>query len=95
MRVKVLEALAAGKAIVATPLAIEGLNLIDGKQISFAQDEQEMVAKIVQLISNPGLRTALAERARAWACANLEWGQTIEAYEALWQALLTYKKPDD
>jgi glycosyltransferase involved in cell wall biosynthesis len=93
MRVKVLEALAAGKAIVATPLAIEGLNLHDGEQISIAQDDREITAKIIQLISNPDLRTAQAKRARAWALANLGWGQAVESYEALWQDLLANEQP--
>ena len=39
MRVKVLEALAAGKAVVATPLAMEGLSVVSGGQLEVAGDE--------------------------------------------------------
>jgi glycosyltransferase involved in cell wall biosynthesis len=89
MRVKILEALAAGKAIVATPLAIEGLKLADGEQVSLARDEGEMADRIIQLLANPDQRTALAQRARLWACDHLGWSASMEAYEALWQELLT------
>lgn len=89
MRVKILEALAAGKAIVATPLSIEGLNLVDSQQILLAENDAEMVDRIEQLLANPEQRTALAQRARTWACANLAWDKSIEAYESLYQELLS------
>jgi glycosyltransferase involved in cell wall biosynthesis len=89
MRVKILEALAAGKAVVATPLAIEGLQLSDGEQVSLARDDEEMAERIIQLLANPDQRTALARRARLWACDHLGWSASIEAFEALWQELFT------
>jgi glycosyltransferase involved in cell wall biosynthesis len=88
MRVKVLEALAAGKAIVASPLAAEGLDVKDGDQISLAENDQEMVNRIDQLLSNPEQRMGLAVRAREWACANLGWEKSIITYEALYRTLL-------
>jgi glycosyltransferase involved in cell wall biosynthesis len=87
MRVKVLEALAAGKAVVASPLAIEGLDLVDGEQVVLATNDQQMSDAIVQLLTDPGRRALLAARARAWACANLSWEKSISAYEALHESL--------
>ena len=83
MRVKVLEALAAGKAVVASPLAIEGLDLVDGQHVVLATNDEQISDAIVQLLTNPERRAMLAACARAWACANLSWEKSISAYEAL------------
>jgi glycosyltransferase involved in cell wall biosynthesis len=88
MRVKVLEALAAGKATVASPLAAEGLALTDGQQVALAERDEEFARAIGNLLADPGQRAALARRARAWACANLSWDGPIAAYEQLYQGLL-------
>jgi glycosyltransferase involved in cell wall biosynthesis len=88
MRVKVLEALAAGKATVASTLAIEGLGLADGEQIALAEHDEQFAAAITRLLAEPDRRAALAGSARAWARANLSWDGPIAAYERLYQALL-------
>jgi glycosyltransferase involved in cell wall biosynthesis len=88
MRVKVLEALAAGKAVVASPLAIEGLDLVDGEHVILAKSDQQFSDAIVQLLTDPERRASLEARARVWACANLGWEKSISAYEALYQSLI-------
>ncbi len=93
MRVKVLEALAAGKAVVASPLAIEGLGVRAGEQVLLAESDEAFAAAIVQLLSDPAQRAALAGRARAWACANLSWERPVAAYEALHRRLLSTSTP--
>ena len=89
MRVKVLEALAAGKAMVASPLAVEGLDVTDGEQVVLAETDQEFCDAIGGLLRDPERRRALARRARAWACANLGWENSVAAYETLYTSLIT------
>ena len=88
MRVKVLEALAAGKAVVASPLAVEGLDVMDGKHVLLADSDRQFSDAIVQLLTQPERRTALAAHARSWARANLDWEGPIAAYERLYQSLM-------
>jgi glycosyltransferase involved in cell wall biosynthesis len=88
MRVKVLEALAAGKAVVASPRAVEGLDLVDGEHVILAESDEQFCDAIKQLLAEPQQRVALGVCARAWACANLGWQQSIAAYENLYQRLL-------
>lgn len=88
MRVKVLEALAAGKAVVASRLAVEGLDVVDGKQILLAETDKQFIDAIIQLLSYTEKRTSLAVCARAWACANLGWEGSIAAYDALYESLM-------
>jgi len=88
MRVKVLEALAAGKAIVASPLVVEGLDLVNGEQVILAESDQEFSEAIIDLLNAPERRASVATRARTWACANLSWEKVAVVYEALYQRLL-------
>ena len=88
MRVKVLEALAAGKAVIASPLAVEGLDVVDGEQVIVAESDEQFCKAIVQLLADPQKRLALAARARAWACANLSWEKSVKAYEKLYESLI-------
>lgn len=88
MRVKVLEALAAGKAVVATPLAVEGLALRDGEQVLLGESDEELAAAVARLLEEPARRAALAAGARAWAVAHLGWPAVADAYGALYDRLL-------
>ena len=93
MRVKVLEALAAQKAVVASPLAVAGLDVIDGKQLRIAHDDSEFAARVVELLDDAEERQALANRARSWALDNLHWTGSIRAYERLYAQLVAHHPP--
>lgn len=88
MRVKVLDALAAGKPLVASSRAVEGLELVNGLQMVLAEDDDEFIQAILDLLGHPQKRTFLATQARAWSSENLSWERTAEAYEALYRNLL-------
>jgi glycosyltransferase involved in cell wall biosynthesis len=88
MRVKVLEALASGKAIVATPLALEGLELRQGEHVFVAETGAEFADALVALLMDKDRRTAMAQAARRWAEKNLDLGSRVQAYEALYASLV-------
>jgi len=88
MRVKVLEAITAGKALVASSLAISGLDLRDGEEFCLAESDGQFAEAIRRLLTDPEQRAAIAGRARTWACAHLGWTATVAAYEALYHRLL-------
>lgn len=87
MRVKVLEALAAGKAVVATPLATQGLDVTAGVQLEIGETGDELRRAISTLLADEGARRELAGRARRWACEHLGWSASIDRYEALYESL--------
>lgn len=88
MRVKVMEALAAGKAVVASPLAAAGLEVSDGQQLLLADRDHEFASRIVNLLNDPAARRRVAQSARNWAASNLGWSRSVTAYEALHDRLL-------
>jgi glycosyltransferase involved in cell wall biosynthesis len=85
MRVKVLEALCGGKAIVATPLALEGLDLTDGHNVVIAESGEEFVEALVDLLGDPSRRAAIGRAARGWAESNLDLEAEVREYEALYE----------
>jgi polysaccharide biosynthesis protein PslH len=88
MRLKVLEALAAGKAVIASPLAAEGIEARAGEHFLLADADDELVEALVALLRNGERRRALAERARAWAEQTLGWEQPIGSFEQLYDAVI-------
>jgi glycosyltransferase involved in cell wall biosynthesis len=87
--VKVLEALAAGKAVVASPLAAEGIDAVDGEHLLLAESDDELADAITRLLADPDARSSLGQRAREWALSALDWESVVEAYEALYARVLT------
>ena len=87
MRVKVLEALAAGKAVVASPRAVEGLDVDHGEQVMIAEHDDDFADAVADLIGSPARRAALAARAREWATASFSSERRADAYDALYRAV--------
>jgi polysaccharide biosynthesis protein PslH len=87
MRMKVLEALAAGKALVATPRAAEGVDAVDGEHLVVADGEDALVEALVALLLDRLRRRRLGESARRWAEANLGWDRGVAAFEALYDSV--------
>jgi glycosyltransferase involved in cell wall biosynthesis len=87
MRGKVLEALAAGKALVATPRAIEGVDAVPGAHYRLAATEDELVAAASDLLADAATRGELARRAREWACVNLTWDRPVAEFERLYASV--------
>jgi glycosyltransferase involved in cell wall biosynthesis len=88
MRVKVLDALAAGKAIVASSLALSGTGVEDGRDVIVAETDDDVVAGIIRLLRDPLLRRTLGSNARRWAEREAP-RSSATAYEALYRQLLT------
>ena len=66
MRMKVLEALAFGKAVVTTSRGAEGLQYDGDAPLAVADTADEIASETARLLADPGGRRALGERARAF-----------------------------
>jgi glycosyltransferase involved in cell wall biosynthesis len=94
MRLKVLEALAAGKAVVASSLAAEGIAARAGEHFLLADHDDELVEALIALLRNPERRVALGRSARAWAEQNLGWEDQIASLEQLYERVITAREHD-
>jgi polysaccharide biosynthesis protein PslH len=66
-KLKILDALAMGKAIVAHPIACEGIQVQDRRDVIFAREPDEFAGSIATLLESPELRKQLSLNARALA----------------------------
>jgi glycosyltransferase involved in cell wall biosynthesis len=64
-RIKVLEALGAGLPVVATPRAVEGLELADGREVFLARSAAAFERQLVRLLREPELYRAASAAALA------------------------------
>jgi glycosyltransferase involved in cell wall biosynthesis len=92
MRVKVLEALAAGKAVVASPRAVEGLTARRGEHLVVADGHVATASAIVELIEDVDARRRLGEAARAWALRELTWSAMADRYDDLYERLTARRR---
>ena len=72
-RLKVLEAMATGLAMVSTRLGAEGIDLVHGEHAMLADSPSDFAEATVRLLQDPALRRSLGARARAQAEAHYDW----------------------
>ena len=87
-RLKILEALAMGKAIVATRLACEGLRLDRERHVLLADDAPDFADEVLRALGDPDLASALGrngralvERAYGWPAVLVPLDEILEALE--------------
>jgi sugar transferase (PEP-CTERM/EpsH1 system associated) len=72
-RLKVLEAMAMGKAIVSTTLGCEGIPAAPGRDIVLVDEAPDIAAQVVALLGDPARREALGAAARAFVERHFDW----------------------
>jgi glycosyltransferase involved in cell wall biosynthesis len=77
-RIKILEGLARGRALVSTEFAAEGLDLRGGRDLQFANTPSEIARACVELLADPARRASLATTGRATVAERFDWAK-IEA----------------
>jgi sugar transferase (PEP-CTERM/EpsH1 system associated) len=70
---KVLEAMAAGRAVIATPQAVAGLRVVDGRDLLVAHTPGQFVHATLAVLSDERLRTQLGDGARRFVQQEHDW----------------------
>jgi glycosyltransferase involved in cell wall biosynthesis len=91
MRLKILQAMAMGKAIVSTTLGAEGITAVDGRDIILANSETEFAASVTRLIQDKPLRTAMGRNARDLVCNQYTWDHCVDLLEQAYSTVLHSK----
>jgi glycosyltransferase involved in cell wall biosynthesis len=85
MRVKLLQALARGKAVVTTPLGAEGL--APDAPLRIASSAAEIAAAIIIFLNDPVARRSLGHEARAFVAEHHSWSGFANRLAAIYREL--------
>jgi glycosyltransferase involved in cell wall biosynthesis len=90
--IKVMEAMACGRAIVSTPAGCAGLGLADGSDLLIRSGEAAFAEGVCSLLEGAGLRRTIAARARYTVEARFSWAAIADAAWQSYQHLLVGKR---
>ena len=92
VRVKLLEAFAAGIPVVSTTVGAEGLAAKDGEFCALADDPAEFAERVLALFEDPERAAAMAARARAEVEANWDMAAITRRLVESYRELVTEKR---
>ncbi len=87
-RLKVVEGLAMGKALVSTAVGCEGIAVRDNEQLLIRDGAQAFASGILTLFEDPGLATALGRAGRGVIEREYSWDLAGERLESLYRQLM-------
>lgn len=87
-RLKILEALAMGKAVVSTSVGAEGLNLSAGDEITIADEPAKFADAVLRLMENGSMRRELGDSGRRRVETEYEWRRIGEKLQGLYEAVV-------
>ena len=87
-RLKLVEAMAMGKAIVSTTLGAEGIEAVPGRDL-LVEDQPAAFAKAVhRLLAEPGLAARIGQSARQLAVERYGWSEAARVLEGFYHRIL-------
>jgi len=85
-RLKLLEAMAMGKAVITTRLGAEGYPVAGGRELLLADTPADFAAAVVALLRAPERRAELGRVARAFVEQRYDWRVIVPLVEAVYEA---------
>jgi glycosyltransferase involved in cell wall biosynthesis len=81
-RLKIFEAMAAGRAVVSTSIGAEGLDVVSGSDLVLADDDAGFASAVIDLLRDGDQRRALGHAA-AESAARYDWPQVAATFEEI------------
>ena len=88
IRIKIVEAMAAGKAIITTAIGAEGINYENGQHLLIAKDANSFADAIVRLCNDKALRDSLGKNARMLIAKEHDNNKLMQKLTAFYTELL-------
>jgi sugar transferase (PEP-CTERM/EpsH1 system associated) len=80
---KILEAMAMGIPVVATPQAFEGIAAKPDRDLFLGEDEEMIAASVIKLVKEVSLRKSLGDNARRITEKNYHWVKRLEGLDSI------------
>jgi sugar transferase (PEP-CTERM/EpsH1 system associated) len=90
-RLKIFEAMAAGRAVVSTTIGAEGLPTENGRHLMLADTPREFADAVITLLRDPSTRSSLEGQGRALVTERYDWSAAAAHLEA---AIAETRTPD-
>jgi glycosyltransferase involved in cell wall biosynthesis len=87
-RLKIVEAMAMGKAIVSTALGAEGIAAVPGRDILIEDEAVAFADSVNRLLAEPGLASQIGQSARRLAVDRYAWSAAARALEGFYRRIL-------
>ena len=87
-RLKIVEAMAMGKAIVSTSLGAEGIEAVPERDILIADERASFAAAVVRVLEDTALRLRLGSSARELAVRRYSWAEASSRLERFFRDIL-------
>jgi glycosyltransferase involved in cell wall biosynthesis len=87
-RLKIVEAMAMGKAIVSTALGTEGIEAIPGRDILVEDEPAAFADAVNRLLAEPSLAECIGHSARRLAVERYAWSEAARALEGFYRRIL-------
>jgi glycosyltransferase involved in cell wall biosynthesis len=88
IRNKILEAMAMGLPVVATPLSCEGIDVVDGENVLLGETPQALAEAAVALLRDESRRRAIAQAGQRLVHGRYTWRIVADRYEMLYDAVI-------
>jgi sugar transferase (PEP-CTERM/EpsH1 system associated) len=90
-RLKLLEAMAMGKAIVSTSLGAEGFPVADGQELILADEPLAFARAVLQLLNDRERRAKLGRSGQTLAQVNYSWDVLVPRLEKVFERLVSHQ----
>jgi glycosyltransferase involved in cell wall biosynthesis len=87
-RLKIVEAMAMGKAIVSTTLGVEGIEAVPGRDLLVEDQPAAFADAVGRLLAKPSLAAQIGQSARQLAVQRYAWQGAARALEGLYREIL-------
>lgn len=87
-RLKILEAMAMGKAVVSTSIGAEGIEVVAERDLLIADDADALVEQTARLLNDPALGRRIGRSARGVVAARYSWRAAVERLTGFYGELL-------
>lgn len=88
-RLKILEAMSMGCAIISTTIGAEGILARQGEEILIVDTPSDFVKSVLELFKNPARRKEIGEKARALVQKKYDWKNILNTQEEFYEKVKT------